>query len=137
MKKAIASLAIIVASATFSYAQEIKFETTTINYGKIEKGSDGVRIFKFTNVGNAPLIIQNAVGSCGCTVPTYSKEPIMPGQSSEISVRYDTQREGMFTKNVTVTTNSIKGDTERLVITGEVFYKNTNLIPTNSEGFTK
>jgi hypothetical protein len=137
MKKAIASLAIIVASATFSYAQEIKFETTTINYGKIEKGSDGVRIFKFTNVGNAPLIIQNAVGSCGCTVPTYSKEPILPGQSSEISVRYDTQREGMFTKNVTVTTNSIKGDTERLVITGEVFSKNTNQVPTNFEGFTK
>lgn len=137
MKKAIASLAFIVASASFSYAQEIKFETNTINYGKIEKGSDGVRIFKFTNVGDAPLIIKNAVGSCGCTVPTYSKEPIMPGQSSEISVRYDTQREGMFTKNVTVTTNSIKGDTERLVITGEVFSKNTNQVPTNSEGFTK
>lgn len=120
MKKVIACLAIIIASVSFSYAQQMTFEKTTIDYGKISHGSDGVRIFKFVNTGEAPLVIQNAVGSCGCTVPTYSKEPIMPGESSEIKVKYDTQRQGAFTKNVTVTTNSKSGSTETLTIKGEV-----------------
>ncbi|RME97638.1 MAG: DUF1573 domain-containing protein [Bacteroidetes bacterium] len=85
---------------------KMEFEKTTIDYGTIEQGSDPYRIFTFTNTGNAPLVITNAKGSCGCTVPTYPKEPIPPAQSGEIKVRYDTNRVGPFTKRVTLTTNA-------------------------------
>jgi hypothetical protein len=85
---------------------QMEFEETTVDYGTIEQGSDPYRIFTFTNTGNAPLVITNAKGSCGCTVPTYPKQPIPPAQSGEIKVRYDTNRVGPFTKRVTLTTNA-------------------------------
>lgn len=99
----------------------MEFEMTTVDYGTIEQGSDPYRFFKFTNTGNAPLVITNAKGSCGCTVPTYPKEPVPPGESGEIKVRYDTNRVGPFTKRVTLTTNvgdepivlTIKGKVEK------------------------
>lgn len=81
------------------------FETTEIDYGTIEKGSDPLRVFKFKNTGTEPLVIKNARGSCGCTVPKWPKEPIMPGEEGVIEVRYDTNRIGPFTKTVTITTN--------------------------------
>lgn len=96
----------------------IAFEKTTIDYGTIKKGSEPLRTFTFKNSGNEPLIITNAKGSCGCTVPTYPKEAILPGESSKIEVRYDTNRIGKFTKNVTVTTND--GSNTVLTIEGEV-----------------
>lgn len=95
------------------------FEVTTIDYGTIEKGADPIRHFKFTNTGNEPLIIKSAKGSCGCTVPTYPQEPIMPGESANVDVRYDTQRVGMFNKTVTLTTNEAS-ETPTLTIKGEV-----------------
>ena len=98
------------------------FETETVDYGVIEQGSDPYRVFKFTNTGNAPLIITNAKGSCGCTVPTYPKEPIGPGETSEIKVRYDTNRLGKFTKRVTLTTNAGE-EKQMLTIQGEVVQK--------------
>ena len=98
------------------------FETETVDHGVIEQGSEPFRVFKFTNTGNAPLIITNAKGSCGCTVPTYPKEPIGPGESSEIKVRYDTNRLGKFTKRVTLTTN-VGTEQKMLTITGEVIKK--------------
>jgi hypothetical protein len=101
-------------------AQNIKFNSLEINYGTVNKDSDGVRVFKFTNTGKLPLIINNAQGSCGCTVPTYPKEPIMPGEISEIRVKYDTNRIGQFTKFVTLTTNAIDNSTVQLKISGEV-----------------
>ncbi len=85
---------------------KMKFETKQIDYGKIVQDSDPYRFFKFTNVGNEPAVIKHAKGSCGCTVPTYPKEPILPGQTAEIKVRYDTKRVGPFTKRVTLTTNT-------------------------------
>ena len=90
------------------------------NYGKIEKSSTGVRFFKFTNTGTAPLVISKAKGSCGCTVPSYPKEPIMPGAAGFIKVKYDTKRVGAFTKYVTLTTNATSNATSRLKITGTV-----------------
>lgn len=87
----------------------MSFETMEIDYGTIEQGSDPYRTFVFTNTGNAPLIIKSARGSCGCTVPEYSKEPVMPGEKSEIKVRYDTNRLNPFTKTVTLTTNAEPG----------------------------
>lgn len=113
-------IALFAAFASAVSAQTIDFVSQTIDYGKIEKGADGVRKFKFTNKGTAPLLIENAQGSCGCTVPTWPKEPIMPGASGEISVKYDTNREGAFTKYVTLTTNVKDNETVRLTITGEV-----------------
>lgn len=84
----------------------IIFESETIDYGTINKNANGVRDFVFTNNGNKPLLITNAQGSCGCTVPTYPKEPIAPGAQGKISVKYDTNRVGAFSKTVTLTTNA-------------------------------
>jgi hypothetical protein len=84
---------------------QINFKTTTIDYGTIENNSNGERIFVFSNTGDAPLIIKNVQSSCGCTVPKKPKGPIAPGESSEIIVRYDTNRRGHFRKTITITTN--------------------------------
>ncbi len=84
----------------------IDFETEVLDYGTIEKGTDGTRTFTFTNTGNAPLIISDVKTSCGCTVPTYSKETILPGEEGEIKVKYNTQKVGAFTKTVTVSSNA-------------------------------
>lgn len=73
----------------------------------------------FTNTGNAPLVISSATGSCGCTVPTYPKEPIMPGQKGVIKVHYDTNRLGAFNKTVTIVSNAPSGS-DILRITGTV-----------------
>lgn len=116
---AILSFLFVAATATMAQGPVMAFETTTVDYGTIEKGGEPLRKFKFKNTGTEPLIIKDAKGSCGCTVPTYPKEPIMPGESSEIEVRYDTQRIGMFTKSVTLTTNETNGS-HLLTIKGEV-----------------
>lgn len=98
---------------------KISFETKTVDYGTIAQESDPYRVFKFTNTGNEPLVILNAKGSCGCTVPKYPTDPIEPGATSEIKVRYDTKRLGKFVKTVTLTTN--EGE-ENIILTikGEV-----------------
>ncbi len=70
----------------------MNLKTTTIDYGTIEKGADGVRIFEFTNTGDAPLIISKVNSSCGCTVPKKPEGPIIPGETGEIQVKYDTKR---------------------------------------------
>lgn len=104
----------------------MQFESLEVDYGEIEQGSDPYRTFVFTNIGNEPLQITNAKGSCGCTVPTYPKEPIFPGETSEIKVRYDTKRIGSFVKRVTLTTNEKMADNTpreptKLTIKGKVF----------------
>jgi len=85
---------------------KIEFESETIDYGTIEKGADGIRVFKFTNTGNAPLIISKVKSSCGCTVPKKPEEPIMPGMTGEIEVKYDTNRVMPIRKTITVTSNA-------------------------------
>ena len=83
----------------------INFEIETIDYGEISKGSDGVRTFIFENTGNTPLEIQGVRSSCGCTIPKKPKVPIAPGDKGEITVKYDTNRVGVFRKTITVNTN--------------------------------
>ena len=83
----------------------INFEIETIDYGEISKGSDGVRTFIFENTGNAPLEIQGVRSSCGCTIPKKPEVPIAPGDKGEITVRYDTNRVGVFRKTITINTN--------------------------------
>lgn len=98
---------------------QIKFETEVIDYGTIEYKSDGIRYFRFENTGSAPLIIEKVKGSCGCTVPTKPEDPIMPGETGEIKVKYATNRVGRFTKTVTITSNAT--DKPKVVkIKGEV-----------------
>ena len=87
-------------------AQEFKFEKEIIDYGKIDKGANGERVFVFTNVGDAPLIIKNIQSSCGCTVPKKPEKPIMPGEKGEIKVSYDTKRVGGFSKMITIYSNA-------------------------------
>jgi len=120
MKTLFASFAVFFAATAITFAQNIEFETLEINYGSIVKGANGVREFKFKNTGNAPLIIQHAQGSCGCTVPDYPREPIMPGESKVIRVSYDTQRVGDFTKTVALTSNSKDNQSTTLTIRGTV-----------------
>ena len=97
------------------------FVSETIDYGTVAANSDGKREFVFTNNGNKPLIITNATGSCGCTVPTYSKEPIAPGAKGVIGVKYDTSRAGQpFTKTVTITSNATGTPSKTLTIKGTV-----------------
>ena len=90
-----------------------------MDYGVIDHNADGVRKFVFTNNGTDPLIIKNAKGSCGCTVPTWPREPIAAGETAEIGVKYATNRVGKFTKTITITTNASKKPVI-LTIKGEV-----------------
>ena len=89
-----------------SSAQEFKFESEIINYGKINKGSNGERTFVFTNIGNEPLVIKNVQSSCGCTIPKKPENPIMPGKKGEIRISYDTKRVGGFSKSITIYSNA-------------------------------
>jgi len=85
-----------------------KFETEIVDYGDIARNSDGIKLLKFTNIGKSPIIITNVKGSCGCTVPTSPKEPIMPGEEGEIQIKYATNRIGAFSKTVTITSNAVR-----------------------------
>lgn len=116
---AFVAFGVFCANAQTAAGAVMTFKVTTVDYGTIDKGADPLRKFEFTNTGTEPLIIKNAKGSCGCTVPTYPKEPIMPGETNVIEVRYDTQRVGPFTKTVTLTTNEAV-ETRTLTIKGEV-----------------
>jgi hypothetical protein len=82
------------------------FENETIDYGSIQKGSEGKREFVFYNNGTKPVTITNTQGSCGCTVPTKPEGAIAPGAKGVIGVKYDTTRVGPFTKTVTVTSDA-------------------------------
>tara|TARA_S200000501_G_scaffold247911_1_gene232244 strand:+ start:341 stop:724 length:384 start_codon:yes stop_codon:yes gene_type:complete len=109
------------------YAQtgpQITFESETIDYGEVAQNSDGSRVFKFTNTGDAPLVIKNAKSSCGCTVPKKPEGSIAPGKSGEIIVRYDTKnRVGQFRKTITLTTNIESEPMVALKIKGNVVPK--------------
>ena len=97
----------------------IDFVSKVVDYGIIEHNADGARKFVFTNNGTEDLIIKNAKGSCGCTVPTWPREAIAPGTTAEIGVKYATNRVGKFTKTITLTTNASKKPVI-LTIKGEV-----------------
>jgi len=87
---------------------KIEFKDTTIDYGTIDKGANGVRTFEFTNTGNAPLIISKVSSSCGCTIPKKPDGPIMPGETGNIEVKYDTNRVNPIRKTITVMSNAGK-----------------------------
>ena len=123
MKKAILFILLIFAPLALSAQVSgpmISFDMETIDYGDINKGSNGVRTFTFENTGDAPLDIQGVRSSCGCTIPKKPEAPIEPGKKGEITVRYDTNRLGVFRKTITVNTNVSNAAIIALKIKGNV-----------------
>jgi hypothetical protein len=124
-------LILVVASSKQSIAQEvviqdgpiITFKNEVHDYGIIEYGADGTCFFLFTNTGNAPLIISTVKNSCGCIVPAWPKEPISPGETEQIKVRYHTGRTGRINKSLTVISNAVNTPAVRIRIIGEVLPK--------------
>ena len=98
---------------------KISFKSETVNFGEIAKGSDGIRVFEFTNTGDTPLIITEVKSSCGCTVPTKPDGAIAPGMSNTIQVKYDTNRVGPIRKTITVYSNAVER-IKAIKIKGEV-----------------
>ena len=140
MKKLFSVLVMAMLVATVSFAQtspkavaqdgaQMKFTNTTVDYGTIAQNSDPFRTVAFTNTGTEPLIIKSAKGSCGCTVPTFPEHPIMPGESAEMKITYDTNRVGPFNKTVTIQTNA---GVKTLKVVGKVEQKAS--IPTKKSG---
>ncbi|MFZ1705438.1 MAG: DUF1573 domain-containing protein [Saprospiraceae bacterium] len=116
---------------------KMTFETTIVDYGTIQQKGEPLRTIKFTNTGTDPLIIKSAHGSCGCTVPTFPRDPIMPGQSSVIEVRYDTNRIGKINKSITITTNE-GPDKHILQVVGEVLkLEEENAVPSSNPSVIK
>ncbi len=142
MKKFLLSLLMIFAISSMIFAQETKketkkaevatqqevnpngpkmeLETLDVDYGTIEKNADPYRVVKFTNTGKEPLIIKSARGNCGCTVPTWPREAIQPGETKEIKIRYATNRIGPFHKKVTLVTNEAANNKHIIKIHGKV-----------------
>lgn len=125
MKKILTIAFMLIAMLNSAMAQgqaEIKFDKLTFNIGTFPE-SEPVRkaTYTFTNIGNAPLVINQVVASCGCTVPKYDKKPIAPGQKGVIEVVYNGKGKfpGHFKKTITVRTNG-KVELTRLAIEGDM-----------------
>jgi hypothetical protein len=96
------------------------FKEEQHDFGKVTEGVQAEYIFTFTNTGNQPLILKDVHASCGCTTPTWTREPVLPGKTGIIKVSYNSQgRPGVFNKSVTITSN-IPDETKILFIKGEV-----------------
>jgi hypothetical protein len=128
MKRILLLLAFVISSSAFSQSGakiEFKDKDNTIDYGTVSKDSDsGIRSFEFTNTGDAPLIIENVQSSCGCTVPSKPTEPIMPGMTGKIEVKYN-MNPGAIRKTITVDTNAVNVEEGKVIlkIKGEVIVK--------------
>lgn len=132
MKKLILFTLMLMMGIFVAFAQgkaELKFEKTTHDFGTFSEEDPVVTyIFKFTNKGDAPLVIHQAVASCGCTVPEYTKEPIKPGAKGEIKVTYNGAGRfpGQFRKTITIHSNA-DNDLVRLYIKGDMTPKSLDL----------
>jgi hypothetical protein len=112
---------ILIYTATFSQFQSpsFKWTKTTHNFGEIKQKSPVFYEFEFTNSGQAPLVISDVEGSCGCTVTEYSKDPVLPGKQGKIKATYDAAALGKFHKSIKVTAN-VEGGPEYLYLQGTV-----------------
>lgn len=123
MKKTILTTLSLFVGVIMAYAgADIKFESTTHDFGSFSENSPKVTCtFKFTNTGDGPLVIHQAIASCGCTVPQYPKEPIKPGESGEVKVIYNGAGKfpGRFQKTITLRTNA-DSEIVRLVVKGDM-----------------
>ncbi|OUS00535.1 hypothetical protein A9Q86_11145 [Flavobacteriales bacterium 33_180_T64] len=123
-------------STSLSFSQEqakhqkigvLAFEEEVIDYGTIQQHDNGIRTFKFKNRGRAPIVISKVKTSCGCTVPTYPKQAILPGESATIEIKYATSRIGKFSKSIIVISNADDGQ-KKLQIKGNVIAKQSKTI---------
>lgn len=107
-------------SAQDTKTPSIHLDKEILDYGVINKGANKIKTIKVTNKGNAPLVIIHCEGTCGCTIPTCPKEPIMPGKSSEIEVSYDTNKIGEINKSVNIRSNDPVHGLKIVKLKGEV-----------------
>ena len=121
MKKSISLFVVFFAFAVVAQAQKgvIAFKETTFSFGKIAQGKPVTHVFEFVNKGTDPIVVTNATASCGCTTPTYTKEPVMPGKTGSISATFNAGVVGPFNKPVTVYSNA-EGGSVQVTLTGEV-----------------
>ena len=126
MKKILSIALMLIASLNMAMAQQneaqIKFDTLQHNFGTFSESSPVQEcVFTFTNIGTAPLVINQAVASCGCTIPEYTKKPIQPGEKGTITITYNGKGKfpGHFKKTITVRTNA-KTDMIRLYVEGDM-----------------
>lgn len=143
MKKLVFLIGVLVMMAGVAMAQEekvsengpeIEFEKLVHDYGEVQYNGNGECEFRFTNTGNEPLILQKPKSSCGCTVPTWPKEPILPGESDVIKVTYKTTKVGAINKSITVTSNAKTNATVVLRIKGTVLPQPTETLPEKDFG---
>ena len=143
MKKLVFLIGVLVMMAGVAMAQEekvsengpeIEFEKLVHDYGEVQYNGNGECDFRFTNTGNEPLILQKPKSSCGCTVPTWPKEPILPGESDVIKVTYKTTKVGTINKSITVTSNAKTNATVVLRIKGTVLPQPTETLPEKDFG---
>ncbi|MCH2199274.1 MAG: DUF1573 domain-containing protein [Flavobacteriales bacterium] len=126
MKQVLYTLFFLLAVGFTANAQEvtngpvISLDKEIHDYGTIPQGADGGCEFTVTNTGTSALTITRCKGSCGCTVPKCDKAPINPGETSAISVKYDTKRIGPINKSVTITSNAVNEPTKVIRIKGKV-----------------
>lgn len=108
---------ILLLSLLFSvviFAQKMQLSSSNIEFGEIQKGKESQKSITVTNTGNAPLIIMDVKPSCGCTVPSWPKKPIMPGKSETLVFAFDAAEKGAFNKVVEVFSND--GSAARKII---------------------
>jgi hypothetical protein len=137
MKKSLFILAFAFVGFTFTNANaqsvttpKLSYTADYVDYGTVDYGGPSEREWKFKNEGKEPLLITNATGSCGCTVPSWPKEPIMPGKEAVIKINYDTKRPGQIAKTVTITTNEPEGSNTHVIkVKGNVKNAPENSMP--------
>lgn len=124
MKKFFAILVVMLTVTSMSFAQKgvMKFKEETHNFGKIEQGKPVTEEFVFTNTGTSPIVITNVSASCGCTTPSYTKEPILPKKTGIIKATYNAAAMGTFNKSITVFSNA-ESPSMTLFLKGEVVDK--------------
>ena len=144
MKNLFLSFAVVVLATFSAFSQEatkavangpqITLDKEVHDYGTIKQGANGTSEFTIKNTGNAPLIVSRAKGSCGCTVPEWPKEPIMPGESAVMTVKYDTKRIGAINKSVTISSHATNAETKVVRIKGTVIdSQNTSDAPVKKD----
>lgn len=127
MKNFIVLAAFLFAGIAVQAQAKIEFKEETVDYGEVEYGGDGMRTFEFTNTGNEPLVIEKATATCGCTVPEKPEEPIAPGETGELKVKYNTRKVGYIRKTITVYSNA-EGSPHAVKIKGKVLAQDTKSV---------
>lgn len=110
----------LMAQETTGKGPEIEFKSLVHDYGTILQRADGNCTFEFTNTGDAPLLITSVKTSCGCLVPSWSNEPVLPGAKGKISLKYDTNRVGPINKSATVQSNAVNTPVQTINIKGKI-----------------